>query len=101
MNNRDLTKCHYSNETFDIGAELHNDDIEASCTIGNGVFSFGDNEWNLTLILKVVVAVVLGQKKTHRQALSVPTLIALNFSVAPMMKLQEKNASDSRTLIKR
>lgn len=32
--NRDATKCHYNNESFSIGEEVHNDDIESTCTIG-------------------------------------------------------------------
>jgi len=34
LKNRDSSKCYYGNQTFKIGDELHNADIEASCTIG-------------------------------------------------------------------
>lgn len=34
LKQRDANKCHYQNKDFDVGEELHNPDIEASCTIG-------------------------------------------------------------------
>jgi len=44
LETRDLKKCYYNNGTFDVGQEVHNPDIEASCTIGCFCRQFDENE---------------------------------------------------------